>query len=228
MLGCPPVDTRSRSVRLLLVVLLAIAAASAAGEARAAAIGVQLGLDRGRIDGDSPPNSSYTSKYGVVAGVQGELGIAHALSLSLQPSYVHRPIGVLFAPSTRGGSPTELDLKFDYVSLPLVVKFAQAGGRTFVSGGVTADFVTAATLSGAGADRDVSSAYKSTAFGALLGFGVVFPAGRTHFTTELRFVQGLTNMNTGDAAAAAGALAPRLHSSGLELIVGSLFPVGGR
>jgi hypothetical protein len=212
----------------LFVGLLAVVVASRTGEARAAAVGAQLGLDRGRIDGDAPPNSQYTSKYGVVAGIQGELGFAHALSLSLQPSYVHRLNGVLFSPSSRGGSPTELDLAFDYVSVPLVVKFAQAGARTFVSGGVTADFVTAATLSGSGPDRDVKSVYKSTAFGALLGFGVVFPAGRTHFTTELRFVQGLTNMNTGTAAAAAGALAPRLHSSGLELIVGNLFPVGSR
>src|SRR5207342_358756 len=96
----------------------------------------------------------------------------------------------------------------------VVVKFAKAGGRTFVAGGVTVDFLTSATLSGQGSDRDVTSAYNSTTLGAVLGFGVVFPAGRTRFTTELRFVQGITNMTTGSAAAAAGALAPRLHSSG--------------
>ena len=220
-------DTGSRFVRVWFVVLLATVALRA-GQARAAAIGAQIGVDRARIDGDAPPNSEYTSKYGVVAGVQGELGLARDLVLSLQPSYVRRLNGVLIAPSTRGGSPTELQLAFDCVSVPLVLKFAKAGGRTYVTGGVTTDFVTAVTLSGAGSDRDVSSAYKSTAFGALLGFGVVFPAGRTRFTTELRFVQGLTNLNTGAAAAAAGALAPRLHSSGLELIVGSLFPVGGK
>jgi hypothetical protein len=60
----------------------------------------------------------------------------------------------------------------------------------------------------------------------VLGFGLVFPAGRTRFTTELRYVQGIANMTTGTAAAAAGALAPRLHSTGWELIVGSLLPVG--
>lgn len=214
-------------VLLALVVATAVAAAGA-GEARAAAVGVQLGVDRSRIDGDAPPNSEYTGKYGVVAGIQGELGLANDLSLSLQPSYLHRVNGVLVVPSTRGASTSELDLAFDYISVPLVVKFAKAAGRTYVSGGVTADFVTSARLSGDGPDRDVKSAYKSSAFGALLGFGVVFPMGRMHFTTELRYVQGLTNMNTGDVAEAAGALAPRMHSSGLELIVGSLFPVGNR
>jgi hypothetical protein len=62
----------------------------------------------------------------------------------------------------------------------------------------------------------------------VLGFGVVFPVGRTRLTTELRFVQGIANMTTGAAAAAAGALAPRLHSNGWELIVGDLLQVGRR
>jgi hypothetical protein len=106
------------------------------------------------------------------------------------------------------------------------MKFAMASGRTYVAGGVTVDFLTAATLSGEGSDQDVTSAYNSTGFGAVLGFGLVFPAGRTRFTTELRYVQGIANMTTGTAAAAAGALAPRLHSTGWELIVGSLLPVG--
>ncbi len=136
--------------------------------------------------------------------------------------------GVSIAPSTRGGSTIELDLSLDYVSVPVLVKFAKAGGRTYVAGGVTIDFLTAAMISGQGADRDVKSAYNSTGFGAVLGFGVVFPAGKARFTTELRFVQGIANMTTGSAAEAAGALAPRLHSSGLELIVGGLLPLGRR
>jgi hypothetical protein len=219
-------DTRSHSARLLIVVIMAMGIAAGADPAAAAAVGAQLGVDRAGIEGDAPPNSQYSDKFGWVAGLQGELGFAPALSLSLQPSFVQKKSGVQTAPSSRGGTPTEVELAFDYVSVPVVVKFAKAGGRTYVAGGVTVDFLTSATLSGEGADRDVTSAYNSTGFGAVLGFGVVFPAGRTRFTTELRYVQGISNMTTGTAAAAAGALAPRLHSSGWELIVGNLIPVG--
>jgi hypothetical protein len=196
------------------------------GAARAAAIGGQLGVNRAALDGDTPPNTSYTDKAGVVAGLQGEIGLTDGLSLSVQPSFDQRKAGLLLAPATRGGSVTELELSFDYVSVPVVVKFAKAAGRTYVAGGVTVDFLTAASLSGQGSDRDVKSAFNSTGFGALLGFGVVFPAGRTRLTTELRFVQGIANMTPGTAAEAAGALAPRLHSNGWELIVGDLLPVG--
>jgi hypothetical protein len=163
---------------------------------------------------------------GLVAGLQGEIRFSRDLLLSLQPSFVQKKSGLLLAPTTRGGPTTELHLTFDSFSVPLLVKFAKAGGRTYFAGGVTADFLTSATLSGPGPDRDVKSAFSSAGLGAVLGFGAVFPAGRTRFTTELRFVQDISNMAKGTVAEATGALAPRLHSSGLQLIVGNLIPVG--
>ena len=221
-------DTRSRAARLSFALLLAAGIAAGAVAAQAAAVGAQLGIDRAGIDGDTPPNTEYTDKVGLVAGIQGEIGFAQDLLLSLQPSFVQKRSGLLVPSSSRGVSPTELDLSFDYISVPVLVKFAKAAGRTYVAGGVTVDFLTAAKLSGQGSDRDVKSAYNDTGFGAVLGFGVVFPVGRTRLTTELRFVQGIANMTTGSAAESAGALAPRLHSNGWELIIGDLLPVGRR
>jgi len=215
-------------VRLSLVVLLITGIAAWPHAVRAAAVGIQFGADGAGIDGDAPPNTSYTSRMGWVAGIQGEFALTRDLSLSLQPSFVQKRSGLQIAASSSGGSTTQLDLSFDYVTVPLVAKFAMARGRTYVSGGVSIDFLSSATLAGLGSDRDVTSAYGSTVFGAVLGFGVVIPTGRTHLTTELRVVQGISNMTTGQVAEDVGALAPRLHSHGLELIVGDLFPVGKR
>jgi len=209
-----------------LIALVAVGVVAGADVAQAAAVGAQLGVDRSWLNGDVPPNTAYTNKTGWVAGAQGEIGIAHDLSLSLQPSFVRHESGLSIAPSTPGGSSTELELSFDYVSVPVVVKFAKAGGRTYVAGGLTVDFLSSATLSGQGSDRDVTSSYSGTGLGALLGFGAVFPAGRTRLTTELRYVQGISDMLTGSVAEATGALAPRLHSNGFQLIVGTLLPVG--
>ena len=221
-------DARPLAAHLSFVVLVALGLVAAADPVRAGAVGAQLGLDRSGLDGDAPPNTQYTDKVGLVAGFRERFSFARDLSLSLQPSFVQKKSGVLLAPSTRGASPTELELSFDYVSVPIVVKFAKAGGRTYVAGGVTVDFLTSATLSGQGSDQVVTSAYSSTGFGAILGFGLAIPVGGTRLTTELRFVQGISNMAPGGIAAAAGALAPRLHSNGWELIVGDLLPVGRR
>jgi len=221
-------DTRARAARLLFIAVLTTSLTATTTSARAVTLGVQLGLNGSGLDGDTPPNSEYINKVGVVAGIQGEIPIGRGLSLGLQPSFVQKKSGILMAPTTRGGSTTELELTFDYFSIPAVVKFAMAGGRTFVSGGLTADFLSSAKLSGAGSDRDVKSAFNGTDLGALLGLGAVFPVRGTRLTTELRLVQGIANMTTGKAAAASGALAPRLHSTGVQLIVGDLFSIGGR
>ena len=100
-------DFKSCAARPLLGLCLAAVLTMGAGAARAAEIGAQLGLDRSGIDGDSPPNSQYTDKFGLVAGIQGEIALAHDLSLSLQPSFVQKHSGLLIAPASRGGSTTE-------------------------------------------------------------------------------------------------------------------------
>ena len=219
---------RSHAARLVFILLLATQWVVAAEAAPRAAVGAQFGGDMSGIDGDVPPNTEYTEKFGLIAGLQGEIAFGDRLSLSLQPTYIQKKSGVSIAPSTSGGATTELALSFDYVSVPVVVKFEKAGGRTYVAGGITVDFMTAATLSGQGSDRDVQSAFNSTGLGAVLGFGVVFPVGHNRLTTELRFVQELTNMSGGEVAEMSGALAPRLHSRGLELIVGDLLTLGRR
>jgi len=74
----------------LFVLVLAAALLAGAAPARAASIGAQLGVDRSGVDGDTPPNSQYVDEYGLVAGLQGEIGFAHDLLLSLQPSFVQK------------------------------------------------------------------------------------------------------------------------------------------
>jgi len=63
--------------------------------------------------------------------------------------------------------------------------------------------------------------------GALFGFGVVFPVGRPRITTELRYVQGLVNLS-GAEQGLIQELPDRFYSSGLQIMAGILFPLGGR
>lgn len=215
-------------VRVVFALFLVIGSAARAQAASGLAVGVQLGGSRCGIVGDVPPNAEYTQQLGLIAGVQGEIAVGDQLHLSLQPSFVQRKTGLTIVPSVSGASPRLLTLAFDYVSVPVVLKIATAGGRAYVAGGGAVDFMTAATLSESGADKDVMSSFNHTGFGAVIGFGVVFPARGTRLGLEVRFVQGLVNLAKGTVAEKSGALAPRLHSNGLELIVGDLFSLGRR
>ena len=196
--------------------------------ARAASVGAVLGVDRGGISGDGPPNTVYESGAGWILGVQGEIGIARDISLSLQPMYVQRHTDVVAAEETSAAGDRLLELSLDYVNVPLLVKFGAAGGRTYVSGGVEVGFLMAARLAGNGLDADVKASLNSMAASALLGFGVVFPIGRPSLTTELRYAAGLVDLSADDSAAAIRDLPDRFHSDGWQLTAGILFPLGER
>lgn len=209
------------------LILACAVSVSTASPARAAAIGAILGLDRGAISGDAPPNTNYGGGMGWIAGVEVEFPITSDLALSLQPRINHRTTELTSADEE---SPDEsvADLEFDYVSVPLVLKLEAAGGRTYVAGGVDLAFLTSARLTGDGIDEDIESLLHGTDVGALLGFGVVFPVGTPRITTELRYVQGLVNLSNDSEGATLRNLPDRFHMSGWQLTAGILFPLGKR
>jgi hypothetical protein len=190
-----------------------------AAPAHAAAVGAIVGLDRCGIGGDVDQNTTITSQFGYLAGVQGEIGIGKNIALSLQPRYSTRETKLV----TTTRNETELKLKLDYVSVPVVVKFNAMSGRTYVAGGLDLGFLQKAHLSTGGLDRDIKSYFHDTDLGALVGFGVVFPIGSPRLTTEVRYVQGVTNL----AERMVGGLPERFHTYGLQLTAGILLPLGG-
>jgi len=204
------------TIRLAFVLLLVAFPYTA----HAVAIGPIVGLDFCGIGGDVDQNTTITGQFGYLAGVQGEFNIAKNIALSLQPRYSTRDTKL----STISTTPTEIHLKLDYVSVPVVVKFSAMNGRTYVAGGVDIGFLQKAHLSTNGLDRDVKSYFNKNDLNALVGFGVNFPIGRPHITTEMRYMQGVSNL----ASKTIGELPERFHTYGLQLSAGILFPIGGR
>lgn len=217
----------SLGVRLIFVLLVCTVSQLSTEPARAAAVGAILGLDRCGLGGDAPPNTEYGGGTGVLAGVLGEIALSQALALSLQPRLAQRRTTMTAADSEEASGERESELTLDYIAVPVVLKFAAVGGRTYVAGGVDIGFLTRARLSGGGLDEeDVETSFHSVDVGALVGFGLVFPVGRPQLTTELRYLQGLVNLASGAAGGAIRDLPDRFHSSGWELTVGVLFPLG--
>jgi len=216
----------SRCTLLLLVTAVSI---SVATDAHAAAVGALLGFGREGISGDAPPNTTYWGAIGGIAGLQGEIALTDGIALSVQPMFSQRRTTLTTA--TFSGE-TNHDLKLDYVSVPIVLKFSAAHGRTYVTGGVDLGFLQSAKITGNGLDEDIKDGFHSTDLGALVGFGVVFPIGGPNLTTEIRYVQGLTDLSKDSASAVDPAASPdlpdRFHSGGLQVTAGILFPIGKR
>jgi hypothetical protein len=205
---------------LLLMIIVSIASPT---HARAAAVGALLGVGRQGISGDAPPNTSYGARGGLIAGVQGEINLSPGIALSVQPRLAQRRTTLTSVDDVTGEKALDLDL----FSVPVLLKFSAAGGRTYFAGGLDVGFLRSAHLTGDGLDEDIKDRFHTTDVGALFGFGVVFPVGKPRLTTELRYVQGLVNLSSGDAeGSTATSLPDRFHSGGLEFQVGILFPLG--
>jgi len=210
----------------ILLSLLTSVSIVAVGHAQAAAVGVLLGLSRDGASGDSPPNTSYSGGFGLVTGLQAEIGLSQSIALSIQPMFSQHRTTLTSATDDDASDEMTLDLKLDYISVPLVVKFSAAGGRTYVAGGVDLGFIQSARIAGDGIDEDIKDYFNSVDVGALFGFGVVFPLGRPSLTTELRYVQGLTNLSNDSGTGVLATLPGRFHSGGFQLTAGILFPIG--
>ena len=222
----PPLG--SHLLRSAVAAVTCLACIWSAHPARAASVGAVLGLNRSGIGGDAPQNTEYGGQTGLLGGVQAEIGLGDEISLSLQPMYVRRGTSLMAADSVEASGEREAELTLDYVALPVVVKFNAARGRTYVAGGLDIAFLTAARVTGEGLDEDVKSSLEGIDVGALLGFGVVFPAGRVRLPIELRYVQGLVNLSGDSASGAIADLPERFHSSGWQFTAGILFPLGGK
>jgi outer membrane protein with beta-barrel domain len=212
---------RPTAIRLTFRLLLATSASLLGTTAQAAALGAFLGPDRCGIGGDFGQNTEIASQTGLLAGAQGEIGLARGIALSLQPMYVRQETK---ATTVSDSANTDLKLTLDSFSVPVVVKFGLGGGRTYVSSGLDIRFLSKAKVSTGDSEQDAKSLFNDVNLGALIGFGVLFPVGRPRITTELRYVAGLTNM----AKATVGDLPERFHSYGWQLTAGILLPLGGR
>jgi hypothetical protein len=208
---------------LATAALLAVALPIDARPAHAAAIGVVLGASRAGISGDAPQNIDFKSRFGLIAGVQGEFAVAKDVLLSVQPMMVGRGATIADADTL---DDEKADLAIDYFAVPIMLKILSGGGRTYVTGGVDIAFLDKATLSSGDLEVDATDFFDQTDVAALVGFGVVFPVGRPRLTVELRYVQGFSSLTKSDSIPPDQNLPDRFHNTGLQLMAGFLLPLG--
>jgi hypothetical protein len=211
-----------RHVTLVLFLLTLVAAqASADG-----AIGIYGGLNNAKLSGDTPPNTSYGGKTGLVFGVMGEFRIAKDVMLGLHPMYIQKGATPTIKPVTEDGDPIENDLSMDYVSLPVLVKIESGNGVTYVTGGLDLAFLMDASLTTSQGESDVQDLLQDIDLSMVFGFGAKIPLGAPLLTLEFRYAQSL--LNVADMAVGQQDLPVRFRSSGFQLLAGLILPLGAR
>jgi hypothetical protein len=210
----------------LLVAALLLSLSSVAFAQERFFLGTTGGLSKMSLSGDAPDGASYTSLMGFSAGLIGEYALTDDIRLSVQPSYVRRGTGVAFDvgnPDPRDS----LELSLGYFSIPVMARFMSPRRSWFVNGGLDCGFLLNASLSdvNTGGSVDVKNFINGLDLMMIVGVGGLVEVAPALLTFELRYAQSILNAGSSDQLAAKAGVPVRFRSSGLQLLVGVLFPL---
>ena len=213
---------------LFLMVAAAILAIPTAAAAQVN-LGFAVGLNSSGLSGDAPPDVSYTGRTGFLASVVADFRVADDVWISVQPGYAGRGTGLAFKVKGEEEPRDSLSLSADYLSVPVLMK-VQAGRKVYVTGGLDVSYLLSAELApkDGGEGVDFKEGLKDFSLGIVFGVGAMFPIGKPRITVEGRYVASLTNDAESERSDTVGTDLPaRFRFTGLQLLVGVLFPLGG-
>ena len=213
----------------LLAVLLAALGAGPGSATAQVNLGFSVGINSSSLSGDKPPDVSYTSSTNLLANVVADFRIADDVWISVQPGYAGRGAGLAFKVDGEEEPRDSLTLNMNYLSVPVLMKVV-TGKKVYVTGGLDFSYLLNAELApnGGGEGVDLRDAIKNASVGFIFGVGAMFPIGRPRITVEGRYTQSLTNDAEPERSDAGGQDLPvRFRSTGLQLLVGFLIPLGG-
>lgn len=214
----------SPGLSLLLLVLLLAAAVPAGAQT---AVGVTVGLNNAKLNGDIPDRLSYRNRSGPVIGGIIEFKLGDDVNLSLQPMYVQKGSDVGFKPRGAEIYQDSLEVKLDYVALPILAKVFIGGGRAFVTGGFDLAYLLDGSLKSASGELEAKTRFATFDLTADFGIGFTLPVKSAHLTFELRYQQSLVNLAKNGGQEGDDAFPERFRSLGIQLLAGWLLPLGG-
>jgi hypothetical protein len=191
-------------------------------------LGILLGASSSSLNGDKPPNGTYTKKWSPIVGLSAEFGIGDGLYLIIQPQYLTRGTGVAYAVEDQEEPRDSLTLSLSYVSIPVGLKVASGSGRFYVSSVLDLGILTTATLESSSTEEDVKGDVDPIDLAIGLGVGGQFSIGRLPMTLELRYSQSLLNLpSEGSRLGEDQTFPARFRVSGLQLVAGLYLELGG-
>ncbi len=211
-----------RSITLiLLAVMLAL---SAVPQAEAGtSLGALAGLTRSTFGGDTPDKGQYRSITGFAFGGICEVDLSPNVKLSLQPSLVRKGTRIAYEVKDQEERVDSVDIRIDYVTVPVLVKVMTGGGRFYISGGLEIGFPIQAEHETSSGMTNIKDGLAKTDLAADFGIGLHVPLGRPVMFFELRYTQSLRNIIDENWADENLRLEPRVKNSGTQVYVGLLY-----
>ncbi len=186
-------------------------------------IGVNAGLNRSSLSGDSPSNGSFGPLVGPMAGLRLDYRFNQAVAISLQPGYINQGANFVKVDSNNKVSDS-LQYKLGVLALPIHAVVWSKNGRFFVSAGLEFDYYLTANAVYEDGSTDIKSELREYYIFAQFGGGFMISLGSSYLLFEMRYSQGLIDINN-PLGHDEGYL-PRTKLTGLYFMAGFNIPLG--
>ena len=191
-------------------------------------IGINAGINRMRFSGDPPKGLGY---YESRPGLSSNLSLGYrfndAFSLRIQPGIQKLRSKYVFLSDSISHSLDSIYYTFNSICVPLEAVVWSENGRFYFMAGIevsyTLDFVSQ-SLTGSSPSYDFHEDVRDYHFFVHFGAGFIVPVGKPYLSFELRYSQGLRDIN--NPVTQENSYLPRTKLTVLTLQAGLHIPIG--
>lgn len=188
--------------------------------------GINVGLNSGKLSGDSPGKFKYSSGLNMTLGLGLDIQLKEDVYLTFLPSYINA--------GSKLQHPKEIDeeqvyqdsISFDFkhIALPILLKLISENKKFQFSGGFELIFPVVFSADNTAEEIDLMDDINKVNLNMLFGIGYRIPINNNLLNIDLIYSQGLTNLanNLDDA----DSLMPRIRYTSFRLTVAWYFPLG--
>ena len=181
------------------------------------------GVNRSSFGGNPPEDGSYESIYGLSFGGNLEFDITSEASISLEPSFEQKGSKIVFGDEESfRDTVRSYYIQQNYFGLGVLFKINTE--RFFVGGGLSFQLLNSAQLEFESSVTDIKDKFVNYDIVSFFNVGYKIPIGAPAIFIELRYMQGLVNINDSGNQNIETYIA-NFKSTGLKLSTGIMFPL---
>jgi hypothetical protein len=185
---------------------------------------IWAGVNSSSFGGNPPKDANYESIYGLAFGGNFDYHFTEEVVIALEPSFEQSGSDIVF-----GSEEKLLDtvitysVKQNYFGLGLLFKINTE--RFYVGAGLNFQLLSSANLEHESTNMDIKDKFLDYNIISFFNVGYKIPLGSPTLFIELRYLQGLVNIYSGEAEYNSEIYIANFKSTGLRLSTGIMFPL---
>lgn len=190
-------------------------------------VGFSGEVSSSKLGGVAPENAAYSSIAGFGGSLIGEIRIVKDVYLSLQPGFQTQGSNIIFGNENSVINDTTVTFKISqsYLNIPLNLKIFRK--NFYIGAGFAVGFLSSAELSNENVDStlDIKDKFKNIDFTANFNVGYQLSIGKPNLFFELRYIQGLVNINNTNNVTAKDIYIADFKTKGFSFQTGIILPL---